>query len=198
MTPQAKSSPKNRNALRSKRLLAQALSELILEMPYSKITVAAIAKRADLNRGTFYAHYNNVDDLMTELLEDIMKKLFSVIDEVEVGIGNFPRNPEPIIEKASAYLLEEYDLYSLLVASDESNTFLANMKRSITKRIHQRVIKAGCHKDNIEAHVAVVFVASGLVDIYLAWLRGEYGNVDIKNINSVACALSKAALKQWA
>ena len=53
------SEAKNRNALRSKRMLAQALSELILEMPYEKITVSAITRRADLNRGTFYAHYDN-------------------------------------------------------------------------------------------------------------------------------------------
>lgn len=190
------SNPKNRNALRSKRLLAQALSELLLELPYPKITVAAIARRADLNRGTFYAHYDNVDDLMGEVIEGVMDKLFCVLDEVDEV--SFPRNPEPVLEKASAYMLEDLELYRLLVAGEESNIFLAEMKHRIAERITQRVVSANCQEDASGERVAVVFVSSGLVDVYLVWLRGEYGEVGIEHVNAIACKLTKAALKEWA
>ena len=187
---------KNRNALRSKRLLAQALSELLLEMPYPKITVAAITRRADLNRGTFYAHYDSVDDLMGELIAGVMDKLFRVLDEVDET--SFPRNPEPVLEKASAYLLENLYLYKLLVASEESNIFLADMKRRIAERIMPRVL-AGCSpKCAHDERVSVVFVSSGLVDVYIAWLRGEYGEIGIEEVNEAACKLAKATLKEYA
>lgn len=184
---------KNRNALRSKRLLAQALSELLLEMSYPKITVAAITRRADLNRGTFYAHYDSVDDLMGELVAGVMDKLFRVLDEVDEA--SFPRNPEPVLEKASAYLLDNLYLYRLLVASEESNIFLAGMKRRIAERIMPRMLAGcpvGCTHDE---HVSVVFVSSGLIDVYVAWLRGEYGEIGIEEVTAAACKLTKAALK---
>ena len=190
------SNPKNRNALRSKRLLAQALSELLLELPYPKITVAAITRRADLNRGTFYAHYESVDDLMGELISGVMDKLFCVIDDVDET--SFPRNPELRLKKVSEYLLEDLCLYRLLVASEESNIFLAGMKRRIAERIVPRVM-AGCPEGcTHDEHVSVVFVSSGLVDVYVAWLRGEYGDIGIEEVTAAACALSKAALRGYA
>lgn len=190
------SKPKNRNALRSKRLLAQALSELLLEFPYSKITVAAITRRADLNRGTFYAHYDSVDDLMSELIAGVMDKLFCVLDELDEA--SFPRNPEPVLEKTSSYLLENLRLYRLLVASEESNIFLSGMKRRIAERIMPRVI-AGCPAGYThDVHVSVVFVSSGLVDVYVAWLRGEFGEIEINKVTAAAYALTKAALKGYA
>jgi AcrR family transcriptional regulator len=190
------SNPKNRNALRSKRLLTQAFSELLLELPYPKITVAAITRRADLNRGTFYAHYDNVDDLMRELIEGVMDKLFRVLDDVDET--SFPRSPEPVLEKASTYLLEELGLYRLLVAGEESNVFLADMKRRIADRITPRIL-AGCPKACAhDARVPVVFVSSGLVDVYVSWLRGECGEVGIEEVNAEACKLTKAALKEYA
>ena len=54
----------NRNAQRSIRLLKEAFMELLAEKPYESITVSNVARKADLNRGTFYAHFDNVDDLM--------------------------------------------------------------------------------------------------------------------------------------
>ena len=48
---------RNRNAQRSVRLLEEALTLLIAEKPYDKITVSDITRRADLNRGTFYRSF---------------------------------------------------------------------------------------------------------------------------------------------
>lgn len=189
------SNPKNRNALRSKRLLAQALSELLLELPYPKITVASITQRADLNRGTFYAHYDNVDDLMGELISGVMDKLFRVLDEVDEE--SFPRNPEPVLKKASEYLLEDFHLYRPLVASEESNIFLADMKHRIAERIMAQVMAGHSSECTHDEHVSVVFVSSGLVDAYIAWLRGEYGDIGIEEVTAAACILTKAALKGY-
>lgn len=185
---------KNRNALRSKRMLAQALSELILEMPYEKITVSAITRRADLNRGTFYAHYESVDDLMREVLDDIVEKLFSVLDEAMRV--EFPRHPEPVIAKAIAYLQDEADLYRLLAAGESAPVFLADMKRRITEALVGHV--APCHEDEAEARIAVVYLSSGLVDVAFAWLRGEFGDMETARLERIICDLCKSTLRKWA
>ncbi|MBR2950520.1 MAG: TetR family transcriptional regulator, partial [Lachnospiraceae bacterium] len=60
----------NRSAIRSRRLIREALLELLQEKKFEKITVTDIVKRADINRSTFYAHYPDVMGLLEELMED--------------------------------------------------------------------------------------------------------------------------------
>lgn len=41
--------------------------KLLDEKPLEKITVTDITNRADVNRGTFYLHYNSVNEVISEL-----------------------------------------------------------------------------------------------------------------------------------
>ena len=59
----------DRRIRRTKRLLRQALAELMNEKDFKDITVKEITDRADLNRGTFYFHYTDTYDLR-EKIED--------------------------------------------------------------------------------------------------------------------------------
>lgn len=45
----------------------QAFEELILTTDYEKITVAELARRARINKKTFYRYYPTKDDLLAEL-----------------------------------------------------------------------------------------------------------------------------------
>ena len=45
-----------RSAIRSRKLINEALADLLTEKPLDKITVTDVVSRADINRGTFYAH----------------------------------------------------------------------------------------------------------------------------------------------
>ena len=63
---------------------------LLRVKPYSKITVTELCRLADINRGTFYIHYFDVDDV----LDDILTESFS---DVSQTIGHVPKKkPAPI------------------------------------------------------------------------------------------------------
>lgn len=64
-----------RNSARSRKLICDALLELLDEKPLEKITVTDIARRADVNRGTFYLHYNCVNDVIEELQETLITQM---------------------------------------------------------------------------------------------------------------------------
>ncbi len=52
---------------RTIKSIYDAFSELILERDYEKITVTELAKRAMINKKTFYRYYPTLDDLLAEL-----------------------------------------------------------------------------------------------------------------------------------
>ena len=44
---------------------------MICEMDYDQITIKELTERAQINRKTFYLHYNSLDDLLAELQDEI-------------------------------------------------------------------------------------------------------------------------------
>ncbi len=61
---------------RTKRMFTEALIVLIQENgDKSKLTVQNIADRAELNRATFYLHYQDIDDLMEQMINEILDEL---------------------------------------------------------------------------------------------------------------------------
>ncbi|WP_312471575.1 TetR/AcrR family transcriptional regulator [Neobacillus sp.] len=61
---------------RTKRMFKDAIISLIQEnYDKSKLTVQNIADRAELNRATFYLHYQDIDDLMEQMIDEVLDEL---------------------------------------------------------------------------------------------------------------------------
>ena len=65
----------------TKRALAAALKELMASVPFSKITVADICEKCDMNRKSFYYHFRDKYDLVnwiydTEFIAVARKKVY--------------------------------------------------------------------------------------------------------------------------
>lgn len=66
-------------AERSKQYLKEALLILLLNHPYEKITVGQIAKKAGVNRSTFYTSYHSKDSLLKETVHDALDKIHGAL-----------------------------------------------------------------------------------------------------------------------
>lgn len=81
-----------RSAIRSRKLIKEALADLLQEKPLDKITVTDVVNRAQINRGTFYAHYADIPDVINHLIQNT----FSDIREVLACQPRFcRRSPTP-------------------------------------------------------------------------------------------------------
>ena len=65
----------DRRITRSKRALRDALIELMEERSFDGFSVNDLCERADLNRGTFYNHFRDKDDLLAQLEAEVMEDL---------------------------------------------------------------------------------------------------------------------------
>ena len=68
---------KDRRTKYTRSVIREALMGLLRTKPYSKITVTELCRLADINRGTFYIHYFDVDDV----LDDILTESFSDVSQ---------------------------------------------------------------------------------------------------------------------
>ena len=88
----------NENPSETKLLMAQALKKLIKDRPFSKITVQDIVAECNINRNTFYYHFENNYDLL----------YFTYSQEVQ-NIAESFRNANALIPQAMDFVLDYID-----------------------------------------------------------------------------------------
>lgn len=68
-------------AIRTKTMLTNAVLTLLEDgVLINQLTVQKVTKQAGLNRTTFYLHYQDIDDLITQLTDDILEELTEKIN----------------------------------------------------------------------------------------------------------------------
>ena len=64
--------------------IRQAFTMLLEEKPIQRISVTELCRKAGVNRSTFYAHYQDIYDLLDkieeEMLEELTKALAPLLD----------------------------------------------------------------------------------------------------------------------
>ncbi len=64
----------------TKAALKQSLLELMRSRPIDKITVKQLCETADINRGTFYAHYNDPYDLLRQIEDELFDEILGAVE----------------------------------------------------------------------------------------------------------------------
>lgn len=67
--------------VKTKVALQEALLMLLKEKTLNSISVTEICQMAQVNRGTFYAHYGQIENLFEEYFKEIMKDLINSYQE---------------------------------------------------------------------------------------------------------------------
>jgi AcrR family transcriptional regulator len=86
MATMSREQPRDRRVRRTRRLLQQALLQLLGDEPLSKVTVSQIAARADVSRQAFYLHFSSKEELLLSHVDD-------VFDEIRATVLPSPTRP---------------------------------------------------------------------------------------------------------
>ena len=73
----------DRRTLYTRMVIKDALLNLLGEKEYADVTIADLCREAEINRGTFYLHYDNLREVMDELFDDALQNMSGVL--VQIG-----------------------------------------------------------------------------------------------------------------
>lgn len=157
------------SAIRSRKLINGALADLLTEKPLDKITVTDIVNRADINRGTFYAHYRDVPDVVDHLIQ----QTFSAIRDAVIAQAAGDTTVEHALLSTIRSILEgDLSFYRKILCSSASAIMREQLAAVVTEFMLEQ-------KDRFypgsqeEYQIAIRFCAGGLSNLYRDWFSGK-------------------------
>lgn len=74
----------DRRVKRTHKLIRTSFIELLLKHPINEITIQMIADRADINRWTFYLHYTDIYDLLSQTEDFTLNEFSQLLERFEL------------------------------------------------------------------------------------------------------------------
>lgn len=137
----------DRRQIRTKKLIRQALLELTGEKGLAHITVKDVAERAEINRGTFYLHYTDVDDLTDKLKSEIFEGATLVafqmqtVDFKDIKSYAERNEPFPAIVKLLDYFLTQADFLQAMLGPKGDPQLPIQLRELLQERMYKNLQK---------------------------------------------------------
>ena len=157
--------------LATKKLLRNALLTLLNEKPLRNITVKELCARAQLNRGTFYAHYRDVYDLMEQIEDEMKTAFFAALEPVMSDPEQL--SPPKMTKKIFECIEENADLCRVAIGPYGDREFTRLLLRESRERNVQRCLRAFPNADRWQIEAYFTFVSGGCYALMDRWIRRD-------------------------
>ena len=186
-----KVSKDNRSTRRTRSAIREALTEMLAAKPVGKITVQELIDRANICRTTFYAHYEDIYDLLSEVENDILSEIREGLE----GLDQAPIRVEeqyPAIEAVVEVYTRHENLIRLLNGPNGDPGFDARLQDTIYDVTRQlRRLKEGDAFDEERHRLYSCYVISGGISVLNRMLSANLP-IDPKEAGHVLGAMAAA------
>jgi len=178
----------NQRTRLSKMLFKNALMDLLKEKgTINKVSVRELCDRAELNRSTFYAHYNEPNDLLmeieTELLDATEEHLKKIGAENEIGAHKY------ILSFLQYIRQNDKPFRALLIDSTDPEFRSRFMQQTIIQFVENlRIVLS----KELEQYI-FSYILNGSTGIIIQWIRSDYA-ADENEIVNLLFSINNSAL----
>ena len=157
---------------RTKKLLIEALMDLMQERAFEKISVNDLCERAMVHRATFYNHFGDKNDLFNYALDEIEEEmLLSTIEK-----GNFSTSKEmylSIITRVFDFIEANRKRFKLII-NNNSDRLIMLIATTMRRSVRYFISKNHYSQDYIVPLVIIIdFYMGCLAFIVLDWLQNN-------------------------
>lgn len=167
----------DRRVVRTKRMIRDALTDLMEEKGFEGITVRDLTTKADINRGTFYIHYQDKYDLLKQSENEILQEIDEIAKSVQQQFehSNLKKTlelnePFPFVIKLFEYLADNAAFMKVLLGPKGNPSFQKELKEVIRKNLHQ-VIESKLGETLVPVEILSTYVSSAHLGVVQHWLE---------------------------
>ena len=152
--------------VRTRTAIRQAFEELMAEKNADRIKVKELTDRAGINRKTFYLHYETIEALFDEVVNELMDEFF----ENHETTADVPKDIDGHAQRFFLFLASQGDRAERLVCHAGSYDFGGQVYAEQMNRYKQ----AGdpfCWLAPDEEELVLNFIRATALDFYRQWVR---------------------------
>lgn len=166
----------DRRVQRTRQLLNRALMSLIVEKGYDSVTVQDIIDRANLGRSTFYAHYQDKEDLLLSGIDEVVHSLIwgdGTVSNDEQEKGKSPRilSTEIIFQHAQ----EEHQLHKAIFGGRGMDVMIKEIQKHLCSHIEEQINQLLPDGKSPPVALSVIsnYLAGALLTLLVWWLEKD-------------------------
>jgi AcrR family transcriptional regulator len=162
----------DRRIRRTKRMLKEALIELVAEKGYEDVSVQEVIDRADVGRTSFYTYFRSKEDLLLRSLDDFGNLLVGHLGNSDKG------NNDPMFDflpMLFSHLEENRKLAKSLLGNRNVPGVRELVQRQFYNHFHKGLLaKSENNLTPFQIEGAAVYAAGGLISLILWWLDMQH------------------------
>lgn len=171
-------SSQDRRIVKSKKALRSALISLMETKGFEAITVNDLCSAADLNRGTFYNHFSDKEDLLATLEDEVMDDISRIQSEMgtlavrDVMAYCVAKKPLPFLITLFDYLREQGDFFHAVLGPGGDLRFGSRLRDSVCTNLIQGVLHEK-YRNDPDPFVGyyLSFYASAYLGVITRWIE---------------------------
>ena len=168
-----KSSPVNIDprVKRTRRLLRDALVSLILKKDFASITIREITERAEVAYITFYRHYESLDQLLMEVLDEGLVELMTHIETLakQSDRSSLETEGRLIFE----FIGQKADLFHILIKSQSVTRVRKKVVSNISAIFQKSCVPLERLGNQVTINIASNHIATSLLSLIEWWLENN-------------------------
>lgn len=161
----------NRRIIYTKKVISESLLELLKTNEIHKITVTDICKKADINRGTFYAHYKDPFDLLESMENNLFNKIIDYINETQPE-----KYKDILLLKVLELIKENKELCKIIICKQNDSRILNRILYIARNANLQQLIDSSTHSkkfDETRMEYLIKYSVGGTLAVIQNWLEND-------------------------
>lgn len=162
----------NLRRTRTTRYLIDALIEIAEEKNIRHATVRELCARAQVNRTTFYKHYDGMQDFLDQIIQDFLAQMTLAVDRENPFIGIVAgKDPTLAFNKCVVYMDENAPFLRMMFGRNGSLEFQHQIRDAWTTQLTESLLPfAQQLEEKTSVDVLACYISSammGLLNFYL-------------------------------
>ena len=151
--------------------IKQAFMQLCKDNVASQITVSKLASKAQINRTTFYLHYQSVNDVMQDIDNDLKVRISSYVDAIDIDAVY--ESCYATFTRLTDKLNENVPLRNYIFDSCSSSAVFDKLKKVITEKTISAIIEVYPSLTYEQLKFPSTFLIAGIADTYAEWTHSD-------------------------
>jgi len=161
--------------VKTKQALHNALMTLLSEKPLENISIAELCRVANVNRGTFYLHYEQKEGLFEEYFHEIMEDLYNSYEEPYRAVTTLDKNQlDPNTIRIFHHIERFKMFYRIVFSKNVPLTYYYMLFDGIYSLLKRDITTQHKLPDEIAIDYYSAYQANAIIGLIIQWYRQDF------------------------